>query len=107
MELSSYIKTRREAKGLSIRGLADAAGVSHTEIKRIEDGIRKQPSPAKLKAIAEALSTNYEAMMSSAGYIELERVGIAPSGIDGAEDLTPEETKKVEEYIAFLKTTRQ
>ena len=45
MELGVYVREKRQEKKLSIRKLAELAGISHTEIKRIEDGTRKQPSP--------------------------------------------------------------
>ena len=106
MELSSYLKSQREAKGLSVRSLAEKAGISHTEIMRIEDGTRKQPSPLKLRAIADALECSYDAMMIHVGYFEPRSSGMAVSAINGANDLTPEETAEVEKYIEFLKSKR-
>ncbi len=44
-KLGAFIKGKREQRNLSIRKLAETAGISHTEIKRIEDGVRRQPSP--------------------------------------------------------------
>jgi transcriptional regulator with XRE-family HTH domain len=44
MEIGEMIKKRREKLGFSQRQLAYLSGVSNTEIKRIEDGDRKQPS---------------------------------------------------------------
>lgn len=43
MEIGEMIKKRREKLGFSQRQLAYLSGVSNTEIKRIEDGDRKQP----------------------------------------------------------------
>ena len=58
-ELGTYIKEKRTAKGLSIRRLAELADISHTEVKRIEDGLRKQTSPQVLRSIASALGVPY------------------------------------------------
>ena len=44
-ELGTYIQAKRKEKGYSIRKLAELAEISHTEVKRIEDGMRKQTSP--------------------------------------------------------------
>ena len=57
-------------KGLSIRKVAESADISPTEVKRIEDGVRKQPSPQVLRSLAAALNTPYEDLMEAAGYID-------------------------------------
>jgi transcriptional regulator with XRE-family HTH domain len=49
------IKKRREKLGFSQRQLAYLSGVSNTEIKRIEDGDRKQPSQEILCKLANPL----------------------------------------------------
>ena len=69
-ELGSYVKKIRLEKGLSIRKVAESADISHTEVKRIEDGVRKQPSPQVLRSLAAALNTPYEDLMEAAGYID-------------------------------------
>jgi len=107
MELSKLVKMRRQERGYSVRRLAEAAGISHTEIIRIEDGSRKQPSPGNLKLIAEALGIDFEEMMVSAGYIEASTQAYVPSRLSGSDDLTPEEALKVEEFIEFLKSKRR
>ena len=109
-ELGTYIKKKRTEKGLSIRRLAELADISHTEIKRIEDGLRKQTSPQVLRSIASALSVPYEELMTAAGYIEpaAESFGsTATAGIRDAEDLSQEEIEQVNQYIAFLKSQRK
>ena len=102
-ELGTYIKEKRIEKGLSIRRLAELADISHTEVKRIEDGLRKQTSPQVLRSIAYALSVPYEDLMAAAGYIdepatELDSGTIA-AGIKDTEDLSQEELIC---YSAFL-----
>ena len=106
--LAAYIKEKRASKGYSLRKLAELSDVSHTEIKRIEDGLRKQPSPVVLRSMAVALGVSYEEIMEVAGYILPTRVKtVQTSRIKGAEDLDSVEVDKVEEYIAFLKTQRK
>ena len=109
-ELGSLIKKRRQEKDFSIRKLAELAEISHTEIKRIEDGLRKQPSPQVLRAIAAALGTPYEELMAAAGYIDEvpeQEETVALAGLNGTEDLSPEELAQVNSYIAFLKSQRK
>lgn len=106
-ELGNFIKEKRAARELSIRKLAELAGISHTEIKRIEDGVRKQPSPQVLRAIAEALNISYDDIMTSAGYIDSPANILVTAKIKDMDDLTEEEVSKVEDYINFIKSQRK
>lgn len=106
-ELGNFIKEKRAARELSIRKLAELAGISHTEIKRIEDGVRKQPSPQVLRAIAEALNVSYDDIMASAGYIDSPANILVTAKIKDMDDLTEEEVSKVEDYINFIKSQRK
>ncbi|MDP4180859.1 MAG: helix-turn-helix transcriptional regulator [Bacillota bacterium] len=69
-ELGKYIEFLRNEKNMSQRQLADKAGISNTEVWRIESGERKNPTPAVLKALAPHLDISYEDLMIKAGYIE-------------------------------------
>lgn len=109
-ELGTYIQSKRKEKGYSIRKLAELADISHTEVKRIEDGMRKQTSPQVLRSIATALNCPYEDLMAAAGYIDeplMDTDATAVAGIQNADDLSQEEIDKVNEYIAFLKSQRK
>lgn len=110
-ELGTYIKVKRTEKGLSIRRLAELADISHTEVKRIEDGLRKQTSPLVLRSIASALCVPYEDLMAAAGYIDDSATesdgGTVAAGIKDTEDLSQEEIDQVNQYIAFLKSQRK
>lgn len=108
-ELGALIKKKRLEKGLSIRRLAELSGISHTEVKRIEDGMRKQTSPQVIRSIAGALNVPYEELMAAAGYIDepaQEQESTAAAGIQNVDDLSPEELKEVNEFIEFLKNKR-
>ena len=65
-----YMKQLREQQGFSINQLAEAAGISNSQISRIENGVRGVPKPATIRKIAEALAVPYTDMMKQAGYIE-------------------------------------
>lgn len=64
-----YLKELREQRGLTINQLADSAGISGSQISRIENGLRGVPKPATLRKIAEATGASYEALMERAGYL--------------------------------------
>ncbi|WP_340017319.1 helix-turn-helix domain-containing protein [Paenibacillus sp. FSL K6-1318] len=65
-----YMKQLREQQGYSINQLAEAAGISNSQISRIENGVRGVPKPATIRKISDALSIPYTEMMKQAGYIE-------------------------------------
>jgi len=66
--IGDFIKERRLAKDWSKRALAEKAGVSHSEVHRIENGERTNPSVPVLFAIAEALGVPKDEMLRQAGY---------------------------------------
>lgn len=111
LSLGEFIEHLRKEKGMSMRQVAELANISHTEVKRIEDGVRKQPSPQVLRFLAKALDTPYEELMELAGYIDeapdKEENSTAAAGIAGADDLSEEEVAQVNQYIAFIKSQRK
>lgn len=111
MSLGEFVEYLRKEKGLSMRQVAELAKISHTEVKRIEDGVRKQPSPQVLRFHPKALDNPYEELMEHAGYIdefpEKEENSTAAAGIIGAEDFSKEELAQVNQYIAFIKRQRK
>lgn len=69
MTLGEFIQMRRTALKLSRNMLATRAGISHTEVHRIETGERMQPSLKVLSSLAIALEVPQEELMKYAGYI--------------------------------------
>ena len=70
MDLGAYLVQVRKDRGWSQRDLAERSGVSPAEICRVESGVRRKPSPAVLKAVADAMAVSYPYLMQLAGYIE-------------------------------------
>jgi transcriptional regulator with XRE-family HTH domain len=66
-EIGDFIRERRKEKDLTLRGLAELAGISHTEIYRIESGERKMPSVQVLLQLAKALGVTNSEMLRMAG----------------------------------------
>lgn len=89
MTLGEFMKNRRNELDMSRNQLANKAGISHTEVHRIETGERKQPSLKVLCAIADALNMPQEELLKVAGY--------APS----------DDTSTVERLFPGLKTQKQ
>lgn len=68
-DLGSFIKAQREAAQVSVRQLAEKAGVSNPYLSQIERGLRK-PSADVLKQIAKALRVSAEVLYVQAGILE-------------------------------------
>lgn len=67
-KVGDYIKERRLAKEWSKRALAEKAGISHSEVHRIENGERQNPSIPMLIALADALGIPQDEILKLAGY---------------------------------------
>ncbi len=69
LDLGAFIRQQRERSAISLRKLADLAGISNPYLSQIERGLRK-PSAEILKSIARGLSISAETMYSRAGLLE-------------------------------------
>ena len=66
--LGEFIKDRRNELGLTPNALHTKSGLSRTEILRIEDGTRRQPSLQNLRRLSYALNVEYSTLLRLAGY---------------------------------------
>jgi transcriptional regulator with XRE-family HTH domain len=69
LDIGSFIRTQREAAQVSVRQLAEKAGVSNPYLSQIERGLRK-PSADVLQQIAKALRVSAEVLYVRAGILE-------------------------------------
>ena len=78
-DIGSFIRSQREAAQVSVRQLAEKAGVSNPYLSQIERGLRK-PSADVLSQIAKALRVSAEVLYIRAGILEpseTNEVGVA------------------------------
>jgi transcriptional regulator with XRE-family HTH domain len=68
-DLGVFIREQRRLTHLSMRKLAESAGVSNPYLSQIERGLRK-PSAEILQQIAKALSISAESLYVRAGILE-------------------------------------
>lgn len=68
-DIGSFIRAQREAAQVSVRQLAEKAGVSNPYLSQIERGLRK-PSAEVLNQIAKALRVSAEVLYIRAGILE-------------------------------------
>ena len=67
-ELGAFIKSQREVASMSVRRLAELAGVSNPYLSQIERGLRR-PSADILQALAKALKISVETLYVRAGLL--------------------------------------
>src|ERR671922_646080 len=67
--IGAYIREQREQAKISMRQLAQSAGVSNPYLSQIERGLRK-PSADVLQQIAKALRVSAEVLYVRAGILE-------------------------------------
>lgn len=75
--IGEFLREQRRSAQLSLRQLADLAGVSNPYLSQIERGLRK-PSAEVLQQIAKALRISSEALYVRAGLLDEH-----PEGHDG------------------------
>ncbi|MEM9133419.1 MAG: helix-turn-helix domain-containing protein [Actinomycetota bacterium] len=94
-DIGGFIREQRTLAELSVRRLADLAGVSNPYLSQIERGLRK-PSAEILQQLAKALQVSAETMFIQAGILDEESVGPTPTleaAIRSAPELNEEQRK--------------
>jgi len=91
-DVGDFIRAQREVASMSVRRLAELAGVSNPYLSQIERGLRK-PSAEILQQIAKALQISAESLYERAGLLSSDdrpRVGVREA-IAADHDLTAEQ----------------
>jgi transcriptional regulator with XRE-family HTH domain len=104
--IGSYIREQREQARISLRQLAQNAGISNPYLSQIERGLRR-PSADILQQIAKGLRISAEALYVQAGFLEVRPPG---SMVREAVMTDPELTQRqrqmlIEIYESFRKET--
>ena len=88
---------------MSLRKLAEAAGISNPYLSQIERGLRK-PSAEILKSIARALSIRAESLYERAGLLEgVGEIVTVKDAIDADTALTPSQKQALMQiYVSFI-----
>lgn len=103
-DIGNYLMKIRQEQQISIRQLAKLTGVSHSEINKIENGERENPSPLHIKAIAKAFGINQIECLKIAGYIDEDEQYPLP---DFLSNFSPEELEKIQSYAEFLRLSNK
>ena len=104
-DIGAFIREQRQLAEMSLRRLADAAGVSNPYLSQVERGLRK-PSAQILQQLAKALQVSAETMYVRAGMLDADAVATEPtldSAIRHAPELNEEQRKALlSVYRSFL-----
>ncbi len=93
--IGAYIREQREQARISLRQLAQAAGVSNPYLSQIERGLRR-PSADILQQIAKGLRISAEALYVQAGFLEDRPPG---PGVRDAVLAAPELTERQKQML--------
>ena len=100
--LGSYIRDQRRQAELSMRKLADLAGVSNPYLSQIERGL-KRPSAEILQQIARALEVSAESLYVRAGILDEAPESDLIAAIRAQDDLTVDQKQVlIRVYESFL-----
>jgi transcriptional regulator with XRE-family HTH domain len=102
--LGEYIREQRQRAKISVRQLAEAAGVSNPYLSQIERGLRK-PSAEILQQIAKGLRISAEVLYVQAGILEDREADTDVQAAIRADLLITERQKQVllDIYLSFVK----
>lgn len=101
VRLEEVLRTAREAGGLSIRRLAERAGIHHAGLARIEVG-EQRPTPDTLLALAQALELDESDLFALAGYRLPDRLPSFPAYLRAKYRMPEEAATQLNEYFGFL-----
>jgi transcriptional regulator with XRE-family HTH domain len=108
-DYGQYLKSLREAKGLTLRDVERAIQVSNPYLSQMESNKIKKPSPIVLHKLAGLYDADYEHLMKLVGYpvgnSELKSLA-KYSPAKRFADVTEEEEFALLEYLAFIRKKR-
>lgn len=103
--VGDFIRAQRTAAQISLRSLAEKAGVSNPYLSQVERGLRR-PSAAILAQIADGLSISAETLLVKAGILRGGATGAVVDAIRSDAALTErQKASLIEIYTAFVGET--
>ena len=100
-DLGAFIRQQRTAAQISLRGLADKAGVSNPYLSQVERGLRR-PSADILAQIAKGLSISVESLLTRAGVLDAAPDNAVLDAIRADRDLTERQKESLAEVYRSM-----
>jgi HTH-type transcriptional regulator, competence development regulator len=103
--LQDILAEARRVKGVSLREVERSTGISNAYLSQMESGSVAEPSPKKLKSLADYYGVSYVALMNACGYSTgSDRPAQAASALAFMGDrLTPAESAAVAAFLHELR----
>lgn len=108
--LGQFLKQGREAKGMTLRRVEEATGISNAYLSQLEGAKIQRPSPVDLHKLAALFQISYSLAMEYAGYPLPEGVPTATRQqhlLARLGHTTPEEEDSLIDYINFLRSKKR
>ncbi len=108
--LGQFLQTAREQKGLTLRAVEKATGISNAYLSQLESGKIQQPSPKNLHKLSELYQVSYIDIMRLAGYPVPEESGKeTPNArlVSRIGPISKKEEDELVEYLEFMRSKRR
>jgi transcriptional regulator with XRE-family HTH domain len=106
-QLGDLLKRERERAGLTVRQLADAAGLVPSTVSRLETGFIATPRPKHLQQLAGALGIEVEDLYVAAGYLTEDALPELRTYLRAKYGLTEAQAGQIEGYLQAVRDTNQ
>jgi transcriptional regulator with XRE-family HTH domain len=108
-KIGRFLKDARERKGLSLRAVQEATGVSNPYLSQIESGKVQHPSPSVLNKLATLYGISYASLMKAAGYpVPESSVPSEHSRVFARlGSITEDEEEELAQYLEFVRQRRE
>lgn len=100
--LGKFLKSRREALGLSARAIAQQADIDKATVTRLELGQITHPRSENIKAIAQVLRVPVSDLFAVAGWMPRDELPSLRPYLRTKYNLTAEEAKEIEGDFARI-----
>jgi transcriptional regulator with XRE-family HTH domain len=106
-DLGEFIRDQRERSAMSLRKLAESAGISNPSLSQIERGLRR-PSAEILKSLSRALSISAETLYERAGLLEGTERPTVIQAITSDDELNQSQKQAlIQIYTSFVGATQE
>jgi transcriptional regulator with XRE-family HTH domain len=106
-QLGHLLKSERERAGLTVRQLAEAAGLVPSTVSRLETSFIATPRPDHLQKLAQALGIDVEELYAAAGYLTEGALPELKPYLRAKYGVTDEMASRIEGYVEALRETNQ
>jgi transcriptional regulator with XRE-family HTH domain len=102
--LGEILKKARALKQVSLREVEKKTKISNAYINQLESGLIEEPSPHKLKKLADYYELAYSDLMTAAGYVV---EGNKPSSVNtmllSSQELSEEEAAALTAFLSHMR----